>query len=288
MSEFSEALEKLREHLRWILKHPPKPRETTVYAGGYYSTPLPEVDPEFEKHWAKKMAKRKRREKALEFLRSLGPAPSTVLAVGGWKRTEEEPMAIHNCQTDDEQCVYDLSGNCVVHAMGDAVGNRTSTRTVTIDWDKLPSAGSIAADPPKFPPMERPSFDSIYMQFAKSLSGRSTCTRAHVGCVVVSLDNHQVLSLGYNGGARGVFNDCLSTEPGKCGHLHSEINALIKLDYNNPVQKKLYTTMEPCFACSVAIVNAGIKEVIYLESYRDHSGLELLKKANIPVRQFAE
>ena len=132
---------------------------------------------------------------------------------------------------------------------------------------------------------ERPSFDKIYMDLARALSQRSTCSRLKVGCVVVSSDNQRVLSLGYNGGAKGVFNDCLSNEPGKCGHLHAEVNSLIKMDYNDNVNKKMYVTTMPCFSCSVAIINAGISSVYYAEDYRDASGVELLKKAGISVEK---
>lgn len=133
----------------------------------------------------------------------------------------------------------------------------------------------------------RPSFDDIYMEFAKLMARRSTCKRAQVGAVVVTSDNHRVLAVGYNGGARGLFNDCLSEEPGKCGHLHAEVNALIKTNYHDAAQKKIYVTSSPCFNCAVAIVNAGIREVIYLEEYRDPSGLELLRDANIVTRKHA-
>lgn len=123
------------------------------------------------------------------------------------------------------------------------------------------------------------------MSFALNLAQRSTCSRAKVGCVVVTSDNHRILSMGYNGGAKGVFNECLSDEPGKCGHLHAEVNALIKLNFNEPAKKKMYTTTMPCFNCAVAIVNANIDEVIYNTEYRDRAGVELLEKAGIPVRK---
>lgn len=125
------------------------------------------------------------------------------------------------------------------------------------------------------------------MRFAQLLARRSTCRRAQVGCVVVTEDNCRVLAVGYNGGAKGVFNDCLSDEPGKCGHLHSEINALIKLDHNDPAKKKLYTTTMPCLNCAVAIVNAGIHEVIYLTEYRLTEGVEILGRAGISVRKYS-
>ena len=129
----------------------------------------------------------------------------------------------------------------------------------------------------------RPSFLSIYMEFARSLSRRSTCSRNKVGCVVVTEDFNRVLSVGYNGGPRGVFNDCLSEEPGKCGHLHAEINALIKRDYNDPARKIMLVTVLPCLLCSVAIVNAGISRVYYDKEYRLTDGLDVLQRAGIAV-----
>ena len=132
----------------------------------------------------------------------------------------------------------------------------------------------------------RPSWDSLWMDFAFRLSQRSTCSRASVGCVVVSEDNHRVLAVGYNGGAKGVFNECKSSEPGQCGHLHAEINAVIKLDYNEPAGKKVYVTMMPCFNCAVALVNAGVKEVVYSHTYRKTDGVELLEQAGIKVRRY--
>lgn len=134
--------------------------------------------------------------------------------------------------------------------------------------------------------MDRPGWDSIWMEFAGHLSQRSTCRRTSVGCVVVSADNSAVLGLGYNGGAKGLNNECLSDEPGKCGHLHAEINALLKTNYRDAAYKKAYVTLSPCYNCAVAMVNAGIKEVIYRDAYRIQDGLALLSEAGVLVRQW--
>lgn len=133
----------------------------------------------------------------------------------------------------------------------------------------------------------RPDWDTIWMELAERLSQRSTCKRASVGCVVVSEDNGIVLGIGYNGGPKGMANECLSDEPGKCGHLHAEINALIKTNYRDAAKKKVYVTLEPCYNCAVALINADVQEVIYKREYRDHSGLELLNRKGIPVRKLA-
>jgi dCMP deaminase len=133
----------------------------------------------------------------------------------------------------------------------------------------------------------RPSWDSVWMGLADVLSQRSTCSRNRVGCVVVSWDNTRVLSLGYNGGAKGLGNECLSTDPGLCGHLHAEVNALLKLDGSTSLwSRTMYVTMSPCRMCAVAIVNAGVDQVVYRDEYRDRSGLDLLLEAGLDVRRF--
>ena len=137
-------------------------------------------------------------------------------------------------------------------------------------------------------PQRRPEWDEIWMEFAHTLAKRSTCRRLAVGCVVVSFDSSLVLGLGYNGGAKGQNNDCLSDEPGKCGHLHAEINALIKTNYRDAAPKRVYITTSPCYSCSVALVNANVQEVVFDTLYRDTTGLGLLAQAGIAVRQFPE
>ena len=119
------------------------------------------------------------------------------------------------------------------------------------------------------------------MDFAQSISKRSYDPRYQVGAVIVTDDNTQVLSVGYNGNYSGGPNEVESEIPGESGLVHAEINALLKMDYNNPKKKKLYLTLSPCRMCAKAIVNSGIGEVMYAEKYRDSSGLEILNDAGI-------
>lgn len=134
-------------------------------------------------------------------------------------------------------------------------------------------------------PSSRPNWIKIWIDLAQALSQRSTCSRTKVGCVIVSEDNERVLSLGYNGSARGLANGCVSMEPGKCGHLHAEINALVKLNPHDPVKKVIYTTHSPCLDCATAIINARINRVIYLEEYRRPEGKALLIQAGVEIWQ---
>ena len=83
------------------------------------------------------------------------------------------------------------------------------------------------------------------MGFAELLSKRSTCARLQVGCIVTSEDGQRIYSYGYNGNARKFPNKCDSTEPGKCGCIHAEANALIKVGVPD-AKKVLYVTTMPC------------------------------------------
>lgn len=122
------------------------------------------------------------------------------------------------------------------------------------------------------------------MEMARLISRRSYDPRHQVGAVVVTSDNTQVLSIGYNGNYKGGPNEVESETPGDSGLLHAEVNSLLKLDYNNPKRKVMYVTLSPCRMCAKAIVNAGISEVVYGSEYRDTSGLDLLRSVGVGVR----
>jgi dCMP deaminase len=131
----------------------------------------------------------------------------------------------------------------------------------------------------------RPSWDDVWMKVAQSVAERSVDPRHQVGAIVVTEDNTQLLSLGYNGNFAGGPNKIESETPGESGLIHGEINCVIKLDYNNPKKKKMYVTLSPCRDCAKVLVNAGIQEVIYGEEYRDTSGLDILRESGIVIRQ---
>ena len=134
----------------------------------------------------------------------------------------------------------------------------------------------------------RPEWDDIWMSVAHTIALRSIDPRYQVGSIIVTDDNTQLLSLGYNGNYKGGPNTVDSQDPGMSGLIHAEQNALIKLDYNNPKRKKMYVTLSPCQHCAKMIVNANISEVVYSEEYRDLTGLDIMKSAGIVVRRFTQ
>lgn len=66
--------------------------------------------------------------------------------------------------------------------------------------------------------IERPSLESLIMDFAMGLTRRATCKRAQFSCVITSEDMTQIYGFGYNGTAKGFdHNDCKVDQPGNCG-----------------------------------------------------------------------
>lgn len=134
--------------------------------------------------------------------------------------------------------------------------------------------------------LNRPSWNKVWMTMAETIAQRSHHPTFKVGALITTSDNTQVLSLGYNGNAAGMSNVPQSDKPGCSGLLHAEINALLKLDYNNPKDKVMYLTLSPCDYCAMAIINSGIKKVVYKEKYRDDAGIKILQKANVQIKQY--
>jgi dCMP deaminase len=132
---------------------------------------------------------------------------------------------------------------------------------------------------------ERPSFESIYMELAKTLAKRSTCYRLQVGTVITSTDYRKVLAVGYNGNATGLTNGCDRHEPGNCGCLHSEENAVINCDSPRFIEKIVFVTHLPCIACAKRLINLGnVKKVIYGEEYRIRDSIDLLTSVGIIIK----
>ena len=132
----------------------------------------------------------------------------------------------------------------------------------------------------------RPSFEAIYLQLARTLANRSTCYRLQVGTVITSTDYRKVLAVGYNGNATGLANKCDRAEPGNCGCLHSEENAVINCDSPRHIEKIVFVTHLPCTACAKRLINLGnVIKVYYGEEYRLRDSVDLLKEVGIEVER---
>jgi dCMP deaminase len=129
---------------------------------------------------------------------------------------------------------------------------------------------------------DRIPLEEVYMRMAEELAKRSTCARLQVGSVITTSDLTQVLGIGYNGNARGLPNRCDSDQPGSCGCIHSEQNALIKAGAQLP-GKVMFVSASPCVMCAKMIINTNVGRVYYREAYRDPAGLDVLRQAGVEV-----
>ena len=107
-------------------------------------------------------------------------------------------------------------------------------------------------------------------------SWRSPDPNTQVGAAVVDRNNC-VVSTGYNGFPRGIANTSLPWNRDKEDPLenkyayvvHAEKNAIVNAGFWLPGHT-LYVTMHPCNSCAKDIIQAGIKDIIYLENpYKD-------------------
>lgn len=145
----------------------------------------------------------------------------------------------------------------------------------------------------------RPTWDAYFMRLADLAALRSNCMKRRVGCVVVR--DNRVVATGYNGTPRHLKNcnegGCSRCNKGQgsgaslstCLCLHAEENALLeagrdRIDGENPI---LYCNTCPCLTCSIKIVQCGIKQVVYAQSYSmDEKAHKVMNEARIVLRQY--
>ncbi len=132
------------------------------------------------------------------------------------------------------------------------------------------------------PTVDRIPLYEVYMRMAEELAKRSTCARLRVGTVLTDAALEHVVAIGYNGNARGFPNRCDRDEPGSCGCIHSEQNALVKADGSLP-RKVAFVTASPCRACAKLMVQSDVGHLFFREAYRDTSGVDILRDAGVSV-----
>lgn len=154
-------------------------------------------------------------------------------------------------------------------------------------------------------------WDNYFMMLAKAVSVKSTCWSRQIGAVLVQ--DHAVISTGYNGPPRGMqpchvyteFGDMVNACPRKeqgyksgeglhlCPAAHAERNALIQAARTgvSTVGSTLYCYCgQVCKDCAVEIVNAGVKRLVYLDGQPAYDALasRILMECEIEVVRMKE
>jgi dCMP deaminase len=127
-------------------------------------------------------------------------------------------------------------------------------------------------------------FDKRYLEMARIWAQNSYCKRRQVGALIVK--EKMIISDGYNGTPAGFENICEDDDnKTKPYVLHAEANAITKVAKSNNSSEgaTLYITTSPCMECAKLIIQAGIRRVVFCDSYHSKEGVELLQKAGIEV-----
>lgn|SRR5690625_1157420 len=135
--------------------------------------------------------------------------------------------------------------------------------------------------------MDQTRQDIMYLRMALQAGQSSYCRRKQVGAILVR--DHSILNFGFNGTIQGFKNEC-EDEQGetKPEVLHAELNCLMKCAREGIPTKgaTLYLTLSPCLACTLLIITAGIKRVVWNKNHSCQKGPQLLKSVNIQVADY--
>lgn len=138
------------------------------------------------------------------------------------------------------------------------------------------------------------SWDEYFMGIAMLAAKRSKDPNTQVGACIVSQDNI-IISTGYNGMPKGCSDDEYPWE--RDGDqtkypyvVHAELNAVLNANGRDLRGSKLYVALFPCNECAKAIIQSGIREVIYLsDKYADTDNVRaskrMLHSAGVTYRQ---
>ncbi len=139
-------------------------------------------------------------------------------------------------------------------------------------------------------PLARPDWETYFLAMADLVATRSTCLRRQVGAVLVR--EERVIATGYNGSLRGRPHcadvGCLMVD-GHCRRtVHAELNALLQCAFYGSASQGsvLFCTTLPCLDCAKALVQAGVRRVVYRDRYDDAHSRAFLEEAGVRCDAF--
>ena len=147
--------------------------------------------------------------------------------------------------------------------------------------------------------MNRISWNDYFMEICKLIAQRSSCLSRKVGAVIVK--DNRILATGYNGSPSGLENCCdkvyclrKGSKSGEnlneCMAVHAELNAILQCAKMGVCCENatIYVTTYPCVNCMKAIIQSGIRKVVYIESYNSPLTDKLVELSGIKCIQYKE
>ena len=141
------------------------------------------------------------------------------------------------------------------------------------------------------------SWDEYFMGVALLAAMRSKDPNTQVGACIVSPE-HKILSMGYNGFPTGCSDDeftwAREGEALDTKYLyvtHSELNAILNYRGGSLEGTTIYVTLFPCNECAKAIIQSGIKEIVYDSDKYEHTqaviaSKKMLRAAGVVLRRY--
>ena len=135
--------------------------------------------------------------------------------------------------------------------------------------------------------MQRLTWDQYFCKIAEVTSERSPCERLHVGCVLVK--ENRIVAQGYNGFLPNCPHTSIVIDNHEQATVHAEQNAIADCAKRGVScdGSTLYVTHYPCIICARIAFAAGIKEVVYINSYKNNPLVGIFAdQSNVKIRQF--
>tara|TARA_X000000950_G_scaffold268109_1_gene345269 strand:+ start:50 stop:517 length:468 start_codon:yes stop_codon:yes gene_type:complete len=131
---------------------------------------------------------------------------------------------------------------------------------------------------------QRINWDQYFMSLAILSSVRSSCFKLNVGCVIVK-DKH-IISMGYNGFLPNTEHVSIIINNHEQGTVHAEQNAISDAAKRGVSVKDsiAYITHFPCINCFKILIASGIKEIKYLEDYKNDSIINKIINTGVNIK----
>ena len=130
----------------------------------------------------------------------------------------------------------------------------------------------------------RLSWDEYFAKIVSVTAERSPCERLQVGCLLVK--DNRIISQGYNGFLPGCEHTSIIRDDHEQATVHAEQNAICDCAKRgvSSLGCSIYITHYPCIICTRLLLAAGIREIKYLEDYKNDELVKVfVKQLNVPV-----
>ena len=120
----------------------------------------------------------------------------------------------------------------------------------------------------------RPDWNSYFKEIVQVTSKRSPCDRLKVGCLIVK--DNRIISQGYNGFLPGCPHTSIVRDYHEQATIHAEQNAICDCAKRGVScnDATAYITHYPCLICTRLLIAAGVREIKYIEDYRNDELVE--------------